>query len=119
MYEYKCEVVNIVDGDTVDIRIDLGFNLGFTQRFRLFGINTPEKIGVSAEEKIKAIAAQEYLREIAYGKTLIAQTHRDKKDKYGRYLVVLCDLSGPVNDEPFKTINQLMVESGHAVRYMD
>lgn len=123
MYEYCAKVVNVVDGDTVDLKIDLGFHISVTERFRLYGINTPEKIGVSSEEKARAVAAQLYLMELVDGRDLIACTYKDKKDKYGRYLVIL---KYPCVDEknnlplPIElSVNQKMVLSGHAVAYME
>ncbi len=62
MYEYKCKVVHIVDGDTVDIDIDLGFGVWLRdQRVRLYGIDTPESRTRDLEEKKYGLAAKEFL----------------------------------------------------------
>ena len=62
MYEYSCKVVKIVDGDTIDVDIDLGFGVWLKkQRIRLFGIDTPESRTRDLEEKKYGLAAKEYL----------------------------------------------------------
>lgn len=81
MYQYKCTILRIVDGDTVDIRVDLGFRLAMEMRVRLFGINAPE-MNVPAGK-----LAKEHLAELMpLGTELIVATEKDRQEKYGRYL---------------------------------
>ena len=93
MYEYKIkEIDRIVDGDTVDATIDLGFDVLYKTRVRLYGINTPETRTKDLEEKARGLAAKERLNEIInkavhMGHHLILQTK--EKGKFGRYLGVI------------------------------
>ena len=64
MNEYECQITKVVDGDTVDCLINLGFNIIIRQRVRMYGINTPESRTRDLEEKAKGIAAKERLEQI-------------------------------------------------------
>ena len=87
MYEYSAELVRVIDGDTVVLRVDCGFRLHFEDRFRLYGIDTPETRGVLVETKRKGDAATvEVARLLALG-PLTIKTY--KPDKYGRWLAEL------------------------------
>ena len=110
MFEYKCKLVKVVDGDTVDVDIDLGFGVWLqNQRIRLYGIDTPESRTSDAEEKIYGLAAKERMQKWLDGGSLKIVTHKDAKGKYGRILgEIICD---GVN------INQVMVETHLAVAY--
>lgn len=110
-YTYRAEIVNVVDGDTVDVEVDLGFSATLKMRCRLWGINAPEMRGASAEAGREAKARLRYLIETG-GNVLTIKTHKDRQDKYGRYLAELCIAGSP------RTINQQMVDEGHAVPYM-
>jgi len=121
MYEYKIkEIDRIVDGDTVDATIDLGFDVLYKTRVRLYGINTPETRTRDLEEKAKGLAAKERLNEIInkavhMGHHLILQTK--EKGKFGRYLgVIIIEDCRPDHDTR-TDINQLLVEEGHAEPY--
>ena len=111
LYHYSAEVTRVVDGDTVDAFVDLGFDMHSKQRVRLYGINTPEIRTRDKVEKKAGLAAmarlQEMLRE-SKNKCVI-KTRLDRKGKYGRVLGVLyvdeCDL------------NTKLVKEGHAKRY--
>jgi micrococcal nuclease len=111
LYHYSAEVTRVVDGDTVDAFVDLGFDMHSKQRVRLYGINTPEVRTRDKVEKKAGLAAmarlQEMLRE-SKNKCVI-KTRLDRKGKYGRVLGVLyvneCDL------------NTKLVKEGHAKRY--
>jgi micrococcal nuclease len=109
-YLYRAEVTNVVDGDTVDVDIDLGFYIILkNQRIRLVGINAPEPRGVT---RVEGQAATEYLRNIVDGKTIILKTvkgrdNADRDDSFGRWLGTLY-LDG-IN------LNQDMISAGHAV----
>jgi len=121
MYEYKIkEIDRIVDGDTVDATIDLGFDVLYKTRVRLYGINTPETRTKDLEEKAKGLAAKERLNEIInkavhMGHHLILQTK--EKGKFGRYLgVIIIEDCRPDHDTR-TDINQMLVEEGHAEPY--
>jgi len=121
MYEYKARVLRIVDGDTVDLDIDLGCSVHVHERCRLYGINAPETHGVKkdSEEYKRGMAATEFLRNMIEGKEVLIRTHKDRKGKYGRYLVEIWEYAE--TDEglaPIRpSVNAEMVEAGHAVPY--
>lgn len=122
MYEYKIHSVDrIIDGDTIDVTIDLGFDILFKTRVRLYGINTPESRTRDLEEKERGLAAKERLSEVLNHAThmrhhLILQTK--EKGKFGRYLgIIIIQDSRPDHTEDRTNVNQLLVEEGHAVDY--
>ena len=86
MYEYRCKVVKVVDGDTVDVDIDLGFGLWLKkQRIRLYGIDTPESRTRDKVEKRFGLKAKDYLtKRLEEG--AILKTRLDKRGKFGRIL---------------------------------
>ena len=103
-FSYDATVLRVVDGDTVDLVIDLGFDISQKMRCRLWGINAPEmntKAGVAARAAL--------LGKVQAGPVRV-DSHKDRSDKYGRYLAELF-----VGDE---NLNQWMVDNGHAVEYM-
>ena len=110
MFEYKCKLVRVIDGDTVDIDIDLGFGVWLRkQRIRMYGIDTPESRTRDLEEKKYGLAAKEFLQKWTGAGELTIKTHKDAKGKFGRILGELWT---------FETnINQKMVEEHHAVEY--
>ena len=83
MYEYQCEVKRIVDGDTVDVIIDLGFSIHFSTRVRLYGIDTPESRTRDKDEKVRGFLSKDYLKEWLDQGGVIIRTYRDKKGKFG------------------------------------
>ena len=87
-YEYKCKILRIVDGDTVDVDIDLGFGVWMhKERVRIVGIDTPESRTRDTEEKIFGLAAKEYLKGLLpIGSIQIIKTQKDKTGKFGRIL---------------------------------
>lgn len=81
MYEYAATVVRVVDGDTIDARLDLGFDISFETRFRLTGINAPEMhtpAGPPARDHLVSLLAKTTV--------LTVRTEKDHTEKYGRYL---------------------------------
>lgn len=113
MYEYRATITRVIDGDTVEAHVDLGFAVSVVERFRLYGINAPEVKGASRED---GLAATECLKTLIAKHTensgaLTIQTRKDKQEKYGRYLAVL--MANGLN------LNQGMVNAGHAVPYME
>jgi len=114
-YIRRAKIVRLVDGDTVDVDIDLGMAITTRQRLRLFGINTPE---VRGPEKVAGHAATQHLADLLVqfrheGEwDIVVKTYRDKKGKYGRYLA---DLIGKDGDGDPVNLNERMVADGHAV----
>jgi len=111
MYEYSCTVDRVVDGDTCDVVLDLGFDILYRCRVRLYGIDTPESRTRNADEKIRGKLASAFLQEaIDNGTKVVIETKlKDSKGKFGRVLGnVLVD---GIN------INQLMIENYLAVAY--
>lgn len=113
-YLYKATVVRVVDGDTVDLEIDLGMNVFVKERIRLARINTPETYGVKkdSEEYKAGMKAKKRLEELVLGKEIALETVKDKKGKYGRYLGELY-----TNDKDWICINSLMIKEGLAKPY--
>ncbi len=89
MYQYRAKVLRWIDGDTVDLEIDLGFRVRLEQRARLAGLNTPEIHSKDAEIQSRAIRAAMLCNRLAFPSTFV--TINSKKstadDKYGRWLV--------------------------------
>ena len=115
MYEYRCKVVHIVDGDTVDVDIDLGFGVWMKkQRIRLYGIDTPESRTRDLEEKKYGLAAKKFLTGMLDDEASITlKTHKDKEGKFGRILGELWRNT----DYADQSINEHMIEQNHAVEY--
>ena len=112
MYQYKVKEINrVIDGDTVDLDIDLGFGITIKQRVRLKGINAAETRTLNSEEKDKGLVAKEWLKKelSREGEWIIETT---KEDKYGRILGTLYIVGDPV------TVNERMLNEGIAEPYM-
>ena len=119
MYEYKIKTIDhIVDGDTFDCTVDLGFNISHKIRVRMYGINTPESRTRDLEEKARGLASKKRLIELLeqYEGDLILQTN--KKGKYGRYLgTVFADENAGDVCGVRENINRQLIEEGFAVEY--
>ena len=115
MYEYRCTVVKIIDGDTVDVDIDLGFGIWMhKERIRLIGIDTPESRTRDKEEKKYGLAAKKYLTEMLNDEGgIVLKTKKDAEGKFGRILGELWRTT----DNADKSINQYLVDEHHAVQY--
>ena len=112
MYEYKCKILRVVDGDTVDIDIDLGFGIWMhKERVRMMGIDTPESRTRNLEEKVRGKLSKKYLTELLKSsKKLIVKTHKGSETgKFGRILGEL--FGNGVN------LNLKMCTDGYAVQY--
>tara|TARA_R100000935_G_scaffold37464_1_gene58513 strand:- start:41 stop:463 length:423 start_codon:yes stop_codon:yes gene_type:complete len=111
MYEYGCKITRVVDGDTVDCILDLGFSILHKCRVRLFGIDTPESRTRDKDEKVRGKLAAKFLKDaIDNGKKVILRTKlKDSKGKYGRVLgeIIVDDIN----------INVAMIENYLAVAY--
>jgi len=109
VYEYSCEVKRVVDGDTVDVVIDLGLSIHYASRVRLYGIDTPESRTRNKDEKVRGLMSKKYLINALSKGQVIIKTHRDKKGKFGRVL-------GEMYVEG-TNINLTMVDESLAVKY--
>ena len=89
MYEYKFTVQRVIDGDTVDGEIDLGFSITIHKRVRLFGINAPETRTKDEAEKARGLRTKEWLIKKVEGKAIRLKTEKDNTGKYGRILGTL------------------------------
>jgi len=110
MYRYKVEVTRVVDGDTVDVDIDLGFGMTYKkQRVRLMGIDTPESRTRDLEEKFYGKQSKKFLSSVLKSKVVTLLSH--DKGKFGR---IIGELFVEGND---MSVNQLMIRENHAVPY--
>ncbi len=99
MYTYRAMVKRVVDGDTIDVLVDLGFDVHIRQRLRLYGINTPETRGKTREAGLKS--KDFVIQWIGQHQGIVIKTFKDKRGKFGRMLAVI---NGPgtglsLNDE--------------------
>jgi micrococcal nuclease len=112
MYEYMCEIVRVVDGDTVDVNINLGFGIWkYNERIRLYGIDTPETRTKDLVEKKFGNLATDFVKKmmpIGSKQTLI--TIYDKAGKFGRFF-------GTFKLEDGTIVNELLIDNHLAVRY--
>tara|TARA_B110000261_G_scaffold53928_1_gene63662 strand:+ start:1956 stop:2423 length:468 start_codon:yes stop_codon:yes gene_type:complete len=117
MYEYKCKILRVVDGDTVDVDIDLGFGVWMhKERVRMMGIDTPESRTRDKVEKAFGLASKERLKELLpTGSTQVLKTEIDRsgEDSRGKFGRVLGDFL--TDDE--RRCTDILVEEGHAVAY--
>jgi micrococcal nuclease len=88
MFQYRATVERVVDGDTLDVLIDLGFDVHVAQRIRLWGINTPENRGPEAEMGRQCTEHVSELIQANEGKCIL-DTFKDAQGKYGRYLAII------------------------------
>lgn len=113
MYEYHVKKVNkVVDGDTIDVDIDLGFDISFSSRVRLAGIDTPESRTKDLHEKKLGLESKDWLKKaLEHAKTVVIKTEKmDSSEKYGRILGWLF-----VDDV---NLNLAMIDQGYAWSYM-
>ena len=120
MHEYNCTIRRVVDGDTVDVDIDLGFGMWIhNERVRLYGIDTPEsrtrdlvekKFGLAAKERLKQL-----LGESTVLRTQIARNGEDMKGKFGRILGDF-DVYDALTDA-VRPVTKILIDEGHAVLY--
>lgn len=114
MYEYRAKLVKVVDGDTVDVDIDLGFGVWLQdERVRIMGIDTPESRTSDKVEKVFGLASKDRLKSLlgkdCILKTFAAKDGEDMKGKFGR---ILGDF---VVDD--RMVTDILIEEGHAVKY--
>lgn len=115
MYEYRIkQVLRVVDGDTIDVDIDLGFNISYTQRVRLAGIDTPESRTTDKYEKTLGLEVKKKLGELIKGASqIVIRTEKpDSSEKYGRILGWL------FLDGSSESVNTALIAGGYAWDYM-
>ena len=115
MYEYRVKkVTNVVDGDTIDVDIDLGFDISYSQRVRLAGIDTPESRTSDKAEEVLGLEAKEYLKyKLKDAKLIVIKTELpDSSEKYGRIL------GWVYVDGNTVSVNDQMIEDGYAWGYL-
>jgi len=115
MYEYRCKVVKVIDGDTVDVDIDLGFGVWLhDERVRIMGIDTPESRTSDKVEKVFGLAAKKRLKELlgedVVLKTQVNKDGEDMKGKFGRIL-------GDFVSNDGRMVTDIMIQEGHCVAY--
>ena len=115
MYEYRCKVVKVIDGDTVDVDIDLGFGIWqMDERVRIMGIDTPESRTRDKVEKAFGLAAKEKLKVLLKGRpTLKTQINKHGEDMKGKFGRILGDFRAPNGD----LVTDIMIAEGHCVAY--
>tara|TARA_R100001224_G_scaffold110042_1_gene88175 strand:- start:317 stop:736 length:420 start_codon:yes stop_codon:yes gene_type:complete len=110
MYEYGCTVERVVDGDTIDVVIDLGFSCLYKSRVRLYGIDTPESRTRNKDEKARGKLAAKFLSDaVSPGGVILKTKLKDSRGKFGRVLATVW-VDG-------KNINQSMIDNYHAAEY--
>lgn len=114
MYQYKCKINKVLDGDTVDIDLDLGFNIVLVnQRVRMAGVDTPESRTTNKEEKTRGLLSKKKLAEkLPVGTWQIIETQRsdNNDDKFGRILGVFILEDGT-------KVNEWLIQNNYAVPY--
>jgi micrococcal nuclease len=115
MYEYKAKLVRVVDGDTIDLDIDLGLSVHRMERVRVFGVDTPEMTSSDLAQRARAQTAKSYVEGQLAGAELVVVTEKpDPKDKYGRFLAkIRYRLGGAA----WSDLTTKLVEEGLAVPY--
>jgi len=113
MYEYSCKINKVLDGDTVDIDLDLGFNVVLAnQRVRMAGVDTPESRTTNAEEKPRGLLSKKKLTEKLSSSNCKIKTFKpdNNDDKFGRIL-------GEFILEDGTNVNKWLIENNYAVAY--
>jgi micrococcal nuclease len=111
MYEYRALVERVIDGDTMQVSIDLGFDIWHRMTIRVAHINAPEK---DTPEGKAARTYADYLLPTDGKKTVVVRTYKDRAEKYGRYLA---DIEVRNGDDPAFDFADRMITKGHAVPY--
>lgn len=111
LHTYRCEILRVLDGDTVDVNVDLGFGVFTRQRLRMYGVNSPEKDTEAGKE------ALQFVSQLLYGASEVlirtmkqsGRSKAEKREKFGRYLVHLVVDGYPLTD--------LIIAAGHGKAY--
>jgi micrococcal nuclease len=114
---YGATVLDVVDGDTVDLMIDLGFNIHHKIRVRLYGVNTPESRTKDLKEKELGLKAKQFTKDwLTSHKWVYVNTIPDKNDKYGRILAKIYS-SDDVSAATTACLNTDIIQAGFAREY--
>ena len=114
---YGARVLNVVDGDTIDLMIDLGFDIHHKIRVRLYGVNTPESRTKDAAEKEMGLKAKSFTKDWLDGhQWVFVNTIPDKNDKYGRILAKIYS-SDQIGDPKTACLNTDIIQAGFAREY--
>ena len=117
MYTYKMSPLKVVDGDTIDAEIDLGFDIKVKKRVRFMGINAPESRTKDLEEKAKGLAAKDRVKALLDGcENITLKSHG--VGKFGRCLgEIMLDMVDGQEKLTLVSLNELLINEGHATEY--
>ena len=117
MYTYKISPLKVVDGDTIDADIDLGFDIKVKKRIRFMGINAPESRTKDLEEKARGLAAKDRVKALLEGcKNIQLKSHG--VGKFGRCLgEIMLDMIDGQEKLTLENLNELLINEGHATEY--
>ncbi len=117
MYTYKATLDRVIDGDTIDVNIDLGFDISVKKRVRFLGINTPESRTRDLEEKKRGLAAKDRVKSILNENSSFIIESKEV-GKFGRVLgEVFINTVDTIESEENISLNELLKNEGHAVEY--
>ena len=114
MFDYMVKVTRVVDGDTIDVSVDLGFDIWHNARVRMMGIDTPESRTRNLEEKALGLASKARLKELLKGKKVKIVCSKEGKGKFGRILAEIVTIE---KDSTEININDQLIKEGHARPY--
>lgn len=115
MYTYQCNTIRVIDGNTVDAIIDLGFNVTIRQRIKLYGANVQDIRSLDEAEKAKAVASKNRLTELL-GNEFICETILNKRGKAGRIMGNLYTVDSQGNKN---SVSEQLIQEGFAERFGD
>lgn len=112
LYWYKAKCVRVIDGDTIEVVIDLGLKVGLHERIRLYGLNSSEIFGVKigSESYIAGMKCKDRVVGLVEGKEIYINTIKDKQEKYGRYLGIVYF----AENSQLVSLNKLLLDEGLA-----
>lgn len=119
MYEYKAKILKVVDGDTVDVDIELGFGVVLTdERVRIMGIDTPESRTSDKVEDLFGEAAKARVKELLSGEVILkTEVNKDGEDMKGKFGRILGDFIVEEYEGQPRMLTDILIEEGHAVAY--
>ena len=115
MYTYQCSTIRVIDGNTVDASIDLGFNVTIRQRIKLYGVNVGDIRSNDDTVRQQAVASKQKLTELL-GNEFVCETIVNKRGKAGR---VMGKITSTTSDGSKVDVNQQLINQGFAERFGD
>jgi len=112
LYSYKAQIIGVIDGDTIDIEIDLGFDVSIYQRVRVYNVDTPETRTRNLLEKEAGIKVKKKLIELLLGGEVLVKTIKEK-GKFGRYIADIY----VENDETITSISDFLLVNKYAKKF--